>query len=69
MKELLAANGKIAGVLFDTVFDKQGPPFGGSKEAYRLMFEKHFTLKTFEPCHNSFEKRSGTELFVILYKR
>ncbi len=69
MNELLAEKGKIAGVLFDTVFDKQGPPFGGSKEAYRPMFENFFKLTTFDPCYNSFEKRSGTELFVILCKR
>ena len=69
MEALLAQNGKLVGVMFDTVFDKQGPPFGGSQDAYKPIFEKKFNLKTFAPCYNSFVKRQGTELFVILYKR
>lgn len=69
MQELLAPGGKLVGVLFDREFEQQGPPFGGCKCQYEPMFEKGFTLKTFHPCYNSFEKRKGTELFVILVKK
>lgn len=69
MHELLAANGKLAGVLFNRAFEQQGPPFGGSKEGYVPMFERHFNFKIFESCYNSFSKRDGTELFIILMKK
>ena len=69
MKALLATNGKLAGVLFNKEFEQQGPPFGGCKSQYISLFENDFYLKTFEPCHNSFAKRQGTELFINLVKK
>ena len=69
MNDLLTIKGKLAGVLFDKEFEHQGPPFGGSKSQYTLLFENWFVLKTFEPCYNSFTKRQGTELFIIFSKK
>ncbi len=69
MHTLLAANGKLAGLLFNREFEQQGPPFGGSKDRYEPMFERYFNFKIFESCHNSFSKRDGTELFIILIKK
>lgn len=69
MKLLLAPNGKIAGLLFNKIFDQQGPPFGGNKEIYLLLFYNHFHLQVFELCYNSFVKRQGSELFIIFKKR
>jgi methyl halide transferase len=68
-KQLLFKNGKLAGLLFDVVFEKPGPPFGGSKEEYTQLFSKHFNLKTLEICYNSFFKRANTELFFIATKK
>ncbi len=69
MHDLLTENGKLAGVLFNKIFDFKGPPFGGSKSEYTLLFEKLFTLKTFDSCYNSFSKRVDTELFIQLIKK
>ena len=69
MHELLAVNGKLAGVMFSTDFDEQGPPFGGSKAAYEQLFAKWFDIKTMEPCFNSISRRAGNELFVIFVKK
>lgn len=69
MKDLLASGGKLAGVFFDRQFEKEGPPFGGSKYEYRKLFAGSFNLKSIEPCYNSFAKRQGTELFIILAKK
>jgi len=66
MHQLLATGGKLAGVLFNREFEQQGPPFGGTEPAYKMLFEKHFKPLVFETCHNSFFKRKGTELFIIL---
>lgn len=68
MKDLLDQGGRIAGVLFDKKFEKEGPPYGGSKEEYRNLFENDFKLQTFEPCYNSFISRAGSELFIKLIK-
>ena len=69
MHELLTENGKLAGVLFNRTFDFQGPPFGGTKDEYKLLFENYFNFKTFDKCYNSFSKRENTELFINLIKK
>lgn len=68
MVNLLPSGGKIVGVLFDREFEQIGPPFGGTATEYRKLFEKNFKLKIFESCTNSFSKRAGTELFMVLKK-
>ncbi len=67
--QLLSNTGKLVGVLFDTIFEKEGPPFGGSGAEYKSLFESYFTMHQFEACYNSYSKRQGTELFVILQKK
>lgn len=68
MHRLLKPGGKLVGLLFDRDF-AGGPPFGGSAQEYRTLFEPYFTLHTFERAHNSIPPRAGTELFVNLRKR
>lgn len=69
MSELLEDGGTIAGLLFNTNFDRQGPPFGGDKVEYLELFESHFNIQTMETAHNSIAPRSGNELFIILKKQ
>lgn len=69
MYELLKPGGKLAGLLFNRIFDEQGPPFGGTKAEYEELFAGKFIFKTIAPAHNSFSKRKDTELFVILLKK
>lgn len=64
MHSILSKGGRIAGVLFNRQFEG-GPPFGGSKEEYMLLFRAYFTIKTMEPCYNSIIPREGAELFLI----
>ncbi len=68
MKEIIVSGGKIAGVLFDKEFVTPGPPFGGVKQQYQTLFENDFIIKKMEDCHNSYSKRQGSELFIILIK-
>lgn len=68
MYDLLNINGRIAGVLFNTHFQKEGPPFGGDKGEYLTYFSKLFNIKTFEACYNSLLPRDGNELFFIFKK-
>ena len=66
--ELLNINGKIAGVLFNINFEKEGPPFGGEKGEYLTYFNKLFNIQTLEPCYNSILPRDRNELFFIFKK-
>lgn len=68
MSELLAPGGKLVGLLFDREFELDGPPFGGCKCQYESLFNKYFDMLVFNLCYNSFSKRQGTELFIILQK-
>lgn len=68
MNELLKSGGSLSGVLFNTEFKKDGPPFGGNAEEYRSLFGKYFHINTLEECYNSIQPRSGRELFIILNK-
>ena len=67
MHDLLNKKGRLAGVLFNRMFD-DGPPFGGSKEEYEKLFYPLFHIKTMEACYNSIAPRAGTELFMIFCK-
>jgi hypothetical protein len=65
---LLKPNGKIIGVLFDKIFEQPGPPFGGSADEYRSLFDPSFIIHTMDRCYNSIPPRSGSELFIHLRK-
>jgi SAM-dependent methyltransferase len=67
--ELLKPGGKLVGLLFNTTFEKPGPPFGGSAEEYRAYFEPYFHFRTFAPAYNSVKPRAGHELFMILERK
>ncbi len=69
MYELLSPQGVLAGVLFNTNFEKPGPPFGGNKEEYEQIFLNYFTFKHFEQCKNSIEPRKNKELFIEIFKK
>ena len=69
MAELLRPGGKLAGVLFETEFEQEGPPFGGDREEYRSYFAPYFHFRVFDRCYNSLKPRQGRELFILLEKK
>jgi SAM-dependent methyltransferase len=68
MYQLLTKKGKIAGLLFNKTFEG-GPPFGGSKAEYELLFNKHFDFLHIDICQNSIKPRANSELFIELQKK
>lgn len=68
MYELLTKNGTLAGLLFASNFTKAGPPFGGTIEEYKTLFDKKLHILSIDMCHNSIAPRSGNELFFICKK-
>lgn len=69
MHELLNNNGKLAGVLFNTTFDREGPPFGGEMKEYEKLFGSVFNMHTLSECYNSIEPRKGKEVFIVVQKK
>lgn len=69
MNELLAENGKLAGVMFCFELTEKGPPFGGSAEEYKGHFEENFKIESLDPCMNSIKPRLGSELWVELVRK
>lgn len=69
MFDLLNDNGKLVGLLFNRTFEKQGPPFGGSKQEYTNLFNAYFNFHTFDDCYNSIAPRQGSELFINFSKK
>lgn len=67
MNELLARNGKLAGLLFNKTFENS-PPFGGSQTEYEVLFGGHFKIKKMEICQISIPKRANNELFFEFLK-
>jgi len=66
---LLAPNGRLAGVLFAQPFPTEGPPFGGTAEEYRTYFEPYFKILHLDISQHSIKPRAGQELFIELEKR
>jgi thiopurine S-methyltransferase len=65
---LLKAGGKFVGLLFNHEFPFDNPPFGGSPEEYRQLFEKKFGFIHFDTAYNSIKPRKGREQFILLKK-
>ncbi|CAM4341531.1 methyltransferase domain-containing protein [Gillisia hiemivivida] len=68
MIELLKTNGQLVGLFFNFELTKSGPPFGGSQEEYKDLFQPYFEILKLENCYNSITPRSGNELFFIFKK-
>lgn len=68
MHKILAAKGKLVGLLFNKSFEG-GPPFGGSQTEYELLFKDYFEFKIMELCHNSIAPRANSELFIEFQKK
>ncbi len=64
MHELLTPSGKLAGLLFNRSFEG-GPPFGGTVEEYKGLFEETFDLKRMTPAANSIPPWQGFEVFFV----
>ena len=67
MHQLLADEGKLAGLLFNRTFEVS-PPFGGSKEEYETLFQVAFDFLKMNVCSNSISPRANSELFFELKK-
>ena len=65
---LLKPGGRLAGVLFNDPMNADKPPFGGSINEYRQLFEPVFKINVLEPCYNSIKPRWGREAFIIFEK-
>jgi methyl halide transferase len=68
MHQLLSDNGKLAGLLFNKIFES-GPPFGGSKAEYEFLFKNYFDFNKMDLCQNSIAPRANSELFIELKKK
>ncbi|HMP32600.1 MAG TPA: hypothetical protein PKD85_23540, partial [Saprospiraceae bacterium] len=64
MTKLLAKQGILCGLLFNTFFEKEGPPFGGEIKAYKKLFSKYFYDVSIEPTDLSIPPRRGREVFI-----
>ncbi|HEY4628041.1 MAG TPA: methyltransferase [Flavobacterium sp.] len=67
MHQLLADEGKLAGLLFNRTFEVR-PPFGGSKEEYETLFGAAFDFLKMDVCPNSIAPRANSELLFELKK-
>ncbi len=66
MNTLLNENGTLVGLLFDTQFEKKGPPFGGNMAEYMVLFQPYFNEINIAPCSLSIAPRANTELWITL---
>ena len=64
MANILKPGGKLVGLLFASEFEKEGPPFGGTKDEYISLFKDFFDIIEMDSCLYSIAPRMGNELFV-----
>ncbi len=67
MHELLKPKGKLVGLLFNRTFE-QGPPFGGSIDEYKNLFQGSFHHHKIENCKHSALPRANTECWIEFEK-
>jgi len=66
---LLKPGGMIVGLLFAQEFEKDGPPWGGTKPLYEKLVETKFDIIEMDLAQNSIKPRAGSELFIRLRKK
>lgn len=69
MHDLLKEEAVLAGLLFDVEFEKEGPPFGGSKVEYISLFSEKFEIIELNITNESIQPRSGSELFFRMSRK
>lgn len=69
MSKLLHPHGRLAGLLFARPFQHDGPPYGGTAESYRRLFEERFHIHQLQLSSHSIGPRRGNELFIELSPR
>ena len=67
--ERLTDGGRMMGLLFNRAFDRDGPPFGGGREDYELLFGSFFDIDRMEDCLDSIPPRLGSELIFEATKK
>jgi len=67
--QLLSEEGRVAGLLFAHPFDHAGPPFGGTAEEYRKLFQAQFDILQMQLAPDSIAPRAGRELFFEMKLR
>jgi len=67
MHQLLSEHGLLAGLLFNRDFEVS-PPFGGSLNEYKQLFQHSFLLNKLSTATNSVAARAGNELFIEFRK-
>jgi thiopurine S-methyltransferase len=65
--ELLKPKGELLGILFDREFEG-GPPFGGTKEQYKVLFSKVFREVEIQKSLHSVQPRLGAEATIRCIK-
>jgi methyl halide transferase len=68
MTRLLSPKGKLVGLLFASDFEKEGPPFGGDINEYKILFGKSMKILVMDFAYNSILPRKDNEIFIILEK-
>jgi SAM-dependent methyltransferase len=66
--ELLKEGGMLIGLFWNVSMNPDRPPFGGSENEYRGLFEGLFEVEVMEPAKYSIKPRSGRELFISIKK-
>ncbi len=67
--ELLQMGGQLIGLLFGIQFEKDGPPFGGEIDEYRLLFGQDYQIDHLQICSNSIKERAGSEIWMEMTKK
>lgn len=67
--DLLANDGRLCGLFFASNFDREGPPFGGTKEEYQQLFSPWFSIDKMEISKGSVPPRQGNELWFECTKK
>jgi methyl halide transferase len=69
MYDLLRPGAKLVGLLFSVVFEKPGPPWGGTLEEYDSLFSPLFEIHIIETSQYSIPPRQGSEYFINFVKK
>lgn len=67
--DLLNDEGILVGLLWNSNFSFDGPPFGGTTDEYEALFSPYLSIEILEDCYNSIKPRAGREAFIKMSQK
>ena len=67
--EILTDAGALVGLLWNSHFSNDGPPFGGTIDEYEELFSQFLSKEIYDESYNSIKQSAGREAYIKMSQK